>query len=341
MTPTPADTAVYTDFQGLTRLKAAARENSPEAVRGVAKQFEALFIQMMLKSMREASIGDDLLGSDQVNTYRDMYDQQLSLSLANGNGIGLANTMLQQLGGRGAPQGSDTDALAKTENVFSARRFNGTAPPLLQSAVPDLRPSFVGPKQVASAPLSFPLSRDATTNPVANLDTPDSFIQSLWPHAERAAQDLGVRPEVLLAQAALETGWGQSVIGTAGASSHNLFNIKADPSWDGRRVSVPTLEYVDGIAVKRNDAFRAYDSYEASFNDYVAFLRENPRYGSALRQADDPQAFLQSLQKAGYATDPRYAQKISSILHGDTMSGAVDKLKISAQLPITLLNGRP
>ncbi len=339
MTTTPADTGVYTDLQGLTRLKAAARGNSPEAERTVAKQFEALFIQMMLKSMREASIGDELFGSDQVNTYRDMFDQQLSLSLANGSGIGLASTMPQQLGGRGAPQ-SDTDTL-KTENMFSARRFNGTSPPLSQPAAPGLRPSFVGPKQVASAPLSFPLSQDATTNPVANLDTPENFIQALWPHAEKAARDLGVQPQVLLAQAALETGWGQSVIGMAGASSHNLFNIKADPSWDGRRVSVPTLEYMDGIAVKRNDAFRAYDSYAASFDDYVAFLRENPRYGSALRQAADPQAFVQSLQTAGYATDPRYAQKITSILHSDTMSGAVDKLKISAQLPITSLNGRP
>jgi len=341
MTTTPADTGVYTDLQSLTRLKGAVRGNSPEAERTVAKQFEALFIQMMLKSMREASMGDELFGSDQVNTYRDMFDQQLSLTLANGNGIGLASTMLQQLGGRGAPQSSDTDVRAKTENIFAARRFSGAASPFSQPAAPEPRPSFVGPKQVASAPLSFPLSHDATTNPVANLDTPENFIQSLWPHAEKAAQDLGVQPEVLLAQAALETGWGQSVIGMAGASSHNLFNIKADPSWDGRRVSVPTLEYMNGITVKRNDAFRAYDSYAASFDDYVAFLRENPRYGSALRQAADPQTFLQSLQKAGYATDPRYAQKITSILHSDTMSGAVDKLKISAQPPITLLNSRP
>lgn len=340
MTTTPADTGVYTDLQGLTRLKAAVRGNSPEAGRTVAKQFEALFIQMMLKSMREASMGDELFGSDQVNTYRDMFDQQLSLSLANGSGIGLANTMLQQLGGRGTPQSSDTDTRAKTENTFAARRFSGTASPLSRPAAPELRPSFVGPKQQDVAPL-FPLSHDATTNPVANLDTPENFIQSLWPHAERAAHNLGVQPEVLLAQAALETGWGQSVIGMAGASSHNLFNIKADPSWDGRRVSVPTLEYMNGIAVKRNDAFRAYDSYAASFDDYVDFLRENPRYGSALRQAADPQAFVQSLQKAGYATDPRYAQKITSILHSDTMSGAVDKLKISAQPPITLLNSRP
>ena len=339
MTPTSTDTGVYTDLQGLTRLKAAARANSPEAERTVAKQFEALFIQMMLKSMREASMGDELFGSDQVNTYRDMFDQQLSLSLANGSGIGLASTMLQQLGGRGAPQSSDTDTL-KTDNLLAARRFSGTPPPLAQPAAPVARTSFVAPKQQDIGPL-FPVSRDATTNPVANLDTPESFIQALWPHAEKAAQNLGVQPEVLLAQAALETGWGQSVIGMAGASSHNLFNIKADSSWDGRRVSVPTLEYMDGIAVKRTDAFRAYDSYAASFDDYVGFLRENPRYGSALRQAADPQAFVQSLQKAGYATDPRYAQKITSILHSDTMSGAVDKLKISAQLPITSLNGRP
>lgn len=339
MTPTSTDTGVYTDLQGLTRLKVAARDNTLEAERAVAKQFEALFIQMMLKSMRDASMGDELFGSDQVNTYRDMFDQQLSLSLANGGGIGLASTMLQQLGGRGAPQSSDTDTL-KTDNLLAARRFSGTAAPLAQPAALAARTSFVGPKQQDIGPL-FPVSREAATNPVANLDTPENFIQALWPHAEKAAQNLGVQPEVLLAQAALETGWGQSVIGREGASSYNLFNIKADSSWDGRRVSVPTLEYVDGIAVKRTDAFRAYDSYAASFDDYVAFLRENPRYGSALRQAADPQAFVQSLQKAGYATDPRYAQKITSILHSDTMSGAVDKVMIPAQPPITLLNGRP
>ncbi len=340
MTPTPADTGVYTDLQGLSRLKAATRGNSPEAERTVAKQFEALFIQMMLKSMREASMGDELFGSDQVNSYRDMFDQQLSLSLANGRGIGLASTMLQQLRDHATSQGSDTNIAAKAEDLFTVKRFGGTVSPLSQPAVPEPRPSFVGPKHQDVGPL-FPLSHDATTNPVANLDTPESFIQALWPHAEKAAQNLGVQPEVLLAQAALETGWGQSVIGMAGGSSHNLFNIKADPSWDGRRVSVPTLEYMDGIAVKRNDAFRAYDSYAASFDDYVAFLRENPRYGSALRQAADPQTFLQSLQKAGYATDPHYARKIASILHSDTMSGAVGKLKISVQPPITSLHSGP
>lgn len=166
-------------------------------------------------------------------------------------------------------------------------------------------------------------STDGRRVEAADFDSPAAFVQTLLPLAEEAAQALGVDPRVLVAQAALETGWGRSIIrDSQGNSSHNLFNIKAHNGWEGGSVTVQTLEYRDGLPQPEYAQFRAYDSLEEGFDDYVRFIQENPRYAQAREQAGDPQAYLQALQRAGYATDPEYAAKIERILGGSTLAAA-------------------
>lgn len=285
--PTYAD--IYTDLKGLAQLKVAARDEpgkQAEALRAVARQFEALFTQMMLKSMRAASPGEDLFGSEQADFYRDMHDQQLAINLSKGQGLGLAEMLVKQLGGQ----------LAAT--------VNSNAPP----ATP--------PAPAANTPKRF--------------EAPENFVRDLWPAAQRAGRELGVKPELLIAQAANETGWGKRmIVGRDGQASFNLFGIKADAAWKGARVNVPTVEYEDGVMVRKQDTFRAYDSYEASFRDYVDFLRSNPRYRDALSKVDDPRAFAHALQGAGYATDPAYGRKLISIFQGPTLREALVSLKDS------------
>ena len=297
---------VYTDFSGLASLKRLARDNKDAAIGKVAKQFEAMFLQMMLKSMRQASFGDPLFDSQQSKFYQDMYDQQLALSLSEGPGIGLADTLARQLGGH--PTTKKVTGLSLTSATGSSAAPQAVSAPALSAT-----PAVSVPKTAS------------TTRP---LSSPEDFVHTLWPLAQRAASELGTQPEVLLAQAALETGWGKSVQRQAnGESSYNLFNIKADENWPGKRMVVNTVEFEHGVAVQRRAAFRAYGSYEESFKDYVDFLRANPRYSDALRSSGDPQAFVAELHRAGYATDPNYANKVSRVMRSDVLSAAVDTLK--------------
>lgn len=296
--------AVYTDFQGLTALKAEAREQSPEALKAVAKQFEALFLQMMLKSMRAASEGDPLFDGEHAELYRDMYDKQLSLDMAE-RGIGLADVLVRQL------QMKVPDNAAAGEMAMPQRL--GSTFARIEAQTPQAAPA---------AAKAASVSMDEVT------ESPEAFIRRLWPLAEKAAAKIGVSPDALLAQAALETGWGKAVIRHPdGNSSHNLFNIKADRRWDGESVAKSTLEYRDGVAAKEVARFRAYESFEASFDDYVNLLQSNPRYAEALRRTDDPKQFVRALQDAGYATDPAYARKIGNILDRGVVADAAATLK--------------
>ena len=304
--PSAAMADVYTDFQGLAQLRAAARAHSPQALRQAAQQFEALFIEMMLKSMRKADFGDSLFDNRQVRFYRELFDHQLALQLSRTHTFGLARMLIKRLGGA---EGTRTAPAANTSAA-------GTAAP-----VP--RPATVTP----GAP-SEPAMRD--------YDTPADFARAVWPDLQRAAAALGVSPRVLLAQAALETGWGRNVIRRPdGRSSYNLFGIKAGGPWNGERVAVPTLEYQDGVAVKTLAQFRAYATPAAAVNDYVALLREDPRYREALAQAGDARAFAAALQRAGYATDPGYAHKISAVLGSRAMDDALAALKVSQSEPLS------
>lgn len=299
-------TDVYTDFQGLTRLRLQATDGSPEALKEAAKQFEALFLQMMLKSMRDASLGDPLFDSDQGDFYREMYDQQLTLSLANGRGVGLAEVIEGQLGAPGSgprlPIEELVDYRAQALPPVGARRE--PEPP---------------------APLEAPRLQGEP-----QFSTPAEFVTALWPHAARAGQALGVDPRALIAQAALETGWGQKVIRQGdGGSSFNFFNIKADGRWSGERVVVSTIEHVNGVASRTRAGFRAYESVEQAFGDYVAFVKTNPRYAEALRRSGDPGAYIDALHAAGYATDPSYSQKINRIRESLEQMAAVTGIKDS------------
>jgi flagellar protein FlgJ len=278
------------DLQGFGDLKRAARDGSPEALRETARQFEALFVQMMLKSMREATTEGGLFESQKDNVYRDLYDQQIALNLSRGRGIGLADSIAAQLGG---------------EQAAPVRALGGLPLPE-RAAAADFAPA-----------------------------TPAEFARGLWPHAQRAGAALGVAPEALVAQAALETGWGQAQLrGEDGRPSFNVFNIKASRGWAGERVATETTEYVDGVAQRERAEFRAYPSLGAAFDDYVRLIGESPRYAEARAAGGDPLAYAQALQRAGYATDPRYAEKIESILTRGSFSALLADLKGGTPWPM-------
>ncbi len=324
---------VYTDFEGFARLRADARANAAGSAPAVAEQFEALFIQMMLKNMREASSGDELFASHESDFYRDLHDQQLALTLAKDRGIGLKDIIARQIGAMVTPEGAPPAAAGapagSSPAIAGPQNFVLPPGPHARDAV---RPLDALPAR-ASAP---PADVSASVGPNPTIAGPQNFVQQLWPHARDAARQLGVAPEALLAQAALETGWGRSVIAQPdGTSSYNLFGIKAAGNWNGKQVNVPTLEYAGGVPVRSRASFRAYDSYAESFQDYVQLVRDNPRYRDALRQAGDPGAYLKALQSAGYATDPAYANKIVGILGGDTLRATLDALKNPGAEPLT------
>lgn len=298
MKPVGLDSSNVLDPQGLAGLKRAAKEENPSAttLRQVAGQFEALFMQMMLKSMREASFGDDLFGSNSGNFYRDMYDQQLSLLLAKKQGIGLGDMLVRQLGG-------DPGALAGRK-------------PLLDG-------------------LQNPLRNESVRGGVKPGSDPAAFVTALWPEVTRTAQRLDIAPEAITAVAALETGWGSAVpLRPDGRSSFNLFGIKAGVDWKGDTVTVVSREYENGAFVSRAARFRAYDSVAASVADFGKFLETQPRYRAALDAGSDARAFVHSLARAGYATDPAYAAKLESILSGSPLTATVATLKNSGDAPI-------
>ncbi len=294
-------TDVYTSFDGLAKLKVQARKDSPQALQSVAKQFEAIFLQMALKSMREASSGDSLFDNDSSLFYREMYDKQLALHLSNNSRIGLADMIVKQLGGAEStgPAGLNGKAIKeyRLHPVFNT-------PKALDTELPGDDNEFGLPALI---------SRDEPRADTKS-NSPKKFVETLIPFANQAAQELKVHPGILLAQAALESGWGKKTIAHAdGSSTHNLFGIKADQRWDGQKAAVMTLEYDQGIGHKQPANFRAYDNFSDAFQDYVRFIKSNPRYQQALVHADDPRRYIQELQKAGYATDPVYAQKVIEI----------------------------
>lgn len=272
--PTPS---FYADFQALDRLRSSAQRQNPQALRETARQFEGLFTAMMLKSMREASLGSGLGDSQETQTYQDMYDQQLALNIAHGKGLGLADMLVQQLtrssaAHAAAPGSPPIGAAGATSSAGSA----GTS----------------GSDGVSSAQRA-------------------EFVRKLQPLADSAAASLGVAPDTLIAQAALETGWGRRIpAGADGQSSCNLFGIKAGAGWHGPAVTSITTEYERGTAGSTPAAFRSYGDATQSVNDYVSLLRANPRYAGALGAGSDVHAFASALQRGGYATDPDYVHKL-------------------------------
>lgn len=292
---------VYTDFNGLAKLKNDARNNTPEAIKEVAKQFESVFLNMVMKSMRQAKLSDGILDSDQSEFYQDMYDQQLAVHLSGEPGIGLADLIAKQL----SPKKDESREKMGVEDYLN--RSVITPNRVVKSTKQTTSHDHVIKKIVTD--IKIPVDQPITSK--------EQFVNQLLPYAELAAADLGVDAKVLLSQAALETGWGRSVIKKSdGDSTFNLFNIKADKSWRREQVKQATLEFADGIGRKEMAAFRSYDSYQDSFNDYVHFIKNNPRYGNAIKMTANPGQYMHELQQAGYATDPNYAAKVMQIYNG-------------------------
>lgn len=310
MSRAPATPGINTnDFGQFAKLRTGAKERDPETIKQVARQFEALFTQMLLKASHSESMeGSDLLGGSGSDTYRDIYDQQMAAQLSSGKGLGLADLLARQLIGAPAP--------ATTADAAS----------------PDGMPtSLHGLKAPTAAPLPLPTRTSTAASPAAPVAagkpaaSADAFVDEITPHAEKAAKELGIPARVLVAQAALETGWGKRQIKNAdGSDSHNLFGIKASRGWDGATTQTQTHEYVKGERRVERAEFRSYASVGEAFQDYVAFIKENPRYAQALKHNGSEAQYLQGLQKAGYATDPAYAQKIARVAYGSTMSASLE-----------------
>jgi flagellar protein FlgJ len=275
------------DFAQFAALRRGAGAQDPDTLREVARQFESIFTKMMLQSMRDASFGDPMFGSDQGDMYQGMMDDQLAVQLSAGRGLGLADMLIRQLG-------------------------NGATP---------------GPR-VAGEP-----QPDRTTGAVS-LEQKRRFLEEITPHAEAAARELGVDARAIVAQAALETGWGSSQPGGAQGPSHNYFGIKTGASWRGAGVSADTTEFVDGVARGERAEFRAYGSVAENVADYVRVLRQ-PRYAAALGTGSDVRAFADALQRGGYATDPDYAGKlvaVASQLTADDSAAGKARLSLAADV---------
>ncbi len=301
-TPASSQASVYNDFSEFSKLKNQSKTDSPAALQKVAKQFEALFLNNILKGMRSAKLADGAFDSDQSKTYNEMYDQQLSVHLSGKPGVGLADLIVKQLSPKGEnPQPESLEeylnnpvSLVKTPdgNILNGYDDNGDN---------DEKPF----KNGRSVPIQSAVD----------------FVRQLQPFAEQAAKGLGIDPNALLAQAALESGWGNAVIKNSdGSSSHNLFNIKADRSWRGKEAQVSTLEFDQGVPRRMNSGFRAYSSFQESFHDYVNFIKNNPRYDSALTKVGNTEQYMRELQRAGYATDPSYAAKVMHIYKSNTLN---------------------
>ena len=322
-TDTPAyDTPAYTDLNGLSALKRGAGAHDPAAIRKVAQQFESLFTGMMLKSMRSATGRDPIFGSDQQQMYQSMADDQLAVQLSKGKGLGLADMLIRQMQKLGV-KGADGAAAGS----------GGHQGPIAGVLGPN------GLTGKGAAAYSTTQRASAGAAPVSEA-TKSGFVRDLWPHAQAAGQQLGVDPRNLIAQAALETNWGQSFPQDAGGrGSNNLFGIKASADWTGASVTSGTEEYQRGVATNVSAQFRAYATPAQSFQDYVALLRGNPRYAAALNTGSDVQAFATGLQRGGYATDPEYASKIAAVAHKVNSTVAADSsvtdLKLSDARPIT------
>jgi peptidoglycan hydrolase FlgJ len=289
--PTDSSASLAVDIKDIGALRRSAQQNSPEALKATAKQFEALFMNMMMKSMRDATPQDGMFDNEQTKMYTSMLDQQLSQTMAS-RGVGLADVLVRQLSNIASPQPSRTPDAAQP--AASAPLSQS-----LQSSQSSLSASAEIGKPNASQPAHVQAFRD-----------------KLAPHAEAVSRETGIPARFMLGQAALETGWGRHEIRCAdGATSHNLFGIKATGGWKGRVVETATTEYVNGTPHTKIEKFRAYDSYADAFRDYAKLLRSNPRYQNVLASGNDATAFAQGLQRAGYATDPNYAAKLSRIIN--------------------------
>ena len=280
------------DANGLNALKLKSRdvggEGQKQALKQAAGQFEAVFMNMILKSMRDSLPKDGMMESDTTRTYTSMLDQQVSQKLSS-KGMGLADMIVKQLDKQLVDPAALKDASGASSTMSTLQRL----------------------KSATSAATGA--SSGGTAAPLSG--APKDFVQARWADAQAAEASTGVPAQFILGQAALESGWGKRDIKYAdGSTSHNLFGIKAGGNWKGATVDAVTTEYVGGVARKVTEKFRAYSSYADSFADYAKLLTTSPRYAKTLTAGTDAAQFANNLQQAGYATDPNYAKKLTSVI---------------------------
>jgi flagellar protein FlgJ len=303
------------DVRAAGELRAKLKKDPQAGLHQAAQQFEGMLLQMMLKSMRDATPQDGMLDSDQTRFYTSIMDQQLAQNLSANGKLGFAKLIEQQLG-RSVASGMPVDPAASLES-------------LQQSLLADHAASSAGPAAGAGVGAERIRSAPPSAAPVVAPVLPSGsgagsdFVNRVWPHAVEAANATGVPAHFLVAHSALESGWGKSEIRKAdGSPSYNLFGVKAGRSWQGPTVEVQTTEYVNGVAQSAREKFRVYGSYAESFRDYADLLRNSPRFSGVLGQQDGTQ-FARSLQQSGYATDPMYADKLSRIINGPVLRQAL------------------
>ena len=258
----------FNALAGMDALRDRVQRNDPEALREVAVQFEALVMNLMLKSARDATPGEGMFDGPNTQHYLEIMDQQVSLALARQGGLGVA----EFLGVESKP----------VDGVAAAVRTRLDTPP-------DAR----------------------------------GFVEQLLPHVRNAADALGIDPKLLVAQAALESGWGRATLTrTNGSPAFNLFAIKAGSDWDGATVGQHTLEFVNGVPERRFEQFRAYPDLEAGVADYVGLVKRMTGTGHAGTEHFTPENFVEALTRAGYATDPDYGNKWLAVYRGDRLHEA-------------------
>lgn len=274
--PTDISGSLAASAQSLDKLRVQAKQSPDQALKAAAQQFETVFMNMMLKSMRDATPQDDMFDSEQTKMFTGMLDQQLAQNMSS-RGVGLADAMVKQL----------------------SRSLSPAAPAVLPQASSALQTN-----RANALPSAYSESLQ------------QNFVQRLTPYAIQASSETGVPAQLMLGQAALETGWGRREIRLPdGSDSYNLFGIKAGGAWGGKVAEVTTTEYHNGVPSKQVEKFRAYGSYAEAFSDYAHLLRDNPRYAGVVQQGQGAPAAAQALQSAGYATDPNYADKLVKVMN--------------------------
>lgn len=346
-TPSLEQASVYTDLNSLDTIRRQGRLDEDGAIKRAAKEFEAFFLNMMLKSMRQASqvIGEDSpLFSQQEKMFTSMLDEQLSVNLSQGGHLKIADLMYAQLTGH---QGKRTDSLPLSQHLSNARLRQADPVAIkpaesvqINAQINDMQEliqhielqtgsatGFKAPIEAESLKTEQPKTQPKTDSKpfkAALFEKAQDFIEQLMPLAKKAASKLNLDPRVLVAQAALETGWGKFIMhDQEGNPGFNLFGIKANNNWQGKAIHIDTLEVENQQFKKVSAAFRQYQNFEQSFEDFINFIQSNPRYHKAVEVAEDTHQFVNQLQDSGYATDPKYAQKILRIFNNQQLQQIV------------------
>lgn len=369
MPTSPVNAGFYADFAKMEQLRNTAQRDPQAAVKAAAKQFEGLFTQMMLKTMRQASLGEGMGDSEETKFYQDMFDQQLSVQLSSGKGIGLAEKLISQLqrgglagaapavaAGKDAPHPLHAPTPPMALPAASGAALAPGTPAAQVSAAPAAAaPAPTATTRTAPAPAEIPPMADPSAAGVAPAATPaapastsadataaamsprartprEAFVDSIRPAAERVARQLGVSTETILAHAALETGWGRHL---PSAGGNNLFGIKGGGSWQGDSAQALTTEYAAGAPGQVQAKFRSYSSVSAGLDDYASLVGNSPRFAQALNRGDDVAAYGRGLQQGGYATDPAYVQKLVDTAASVRQVIAARPLKVGLAAPTT------